>query len=52
MSMSDIWMNLSESVTEISEVLPPYFPPTTSSSETIAGLMLVVGICFGTYSGT
>ena len=30
-------MSMSESVTEFSEVLPPYFPPLTSSSVRVGG---------------
>ena len=43
-----------ESVTEFSEVLPPYFPPPTSSSVRVGGvgLVVVVGSCGGTDSGT
>ena len=45
-------MSMSESVTEFSEVLPPYFPPLTSSSVRVRVLVVVVGSCGGTDSGT
>ena len=45
-------MSMSESVTEFSEVLPPYFLHPTSSSVRVGGLVLVVGSCGGTDSGT
>ena len=45
-------MSMSESVTEFSEVLPPYFTVPTSSSVRIGGLVVVVvGSCVGTDSG-
>ena len=43
---------MSESVTEFSEVLPPYFAPPTSSSVRVRGVVVVVGGCGGTDSGT
>ena len=45
-------MSMSEIVTEFSEVLPPYFPPFTSLSVRVGGLVVVVGSCGGTDSGT
>ena len=45
-------MSMSESMTEFSEVQPPYFPPPTSSSVRVGGLVVVVGSCGGTDSGT
>ena len=45
-------MSMSESVTEFSEVLPPYFPRSTSSSVRVWGVVVVVGSCGGTDSGT
>ena len=45
-------MSIGENVTEFSEVLPPYFPPTTSSSEKVGGVVEVVGSCGDTDSGT
>ena len=45
-------MSVSRSETEFSEVLPPYLPPHTSSSVRIEGLVVVVGSCGGTDSGT
>ena len=48
-------MNLSVSVTEFSEVLPPFFPPPTFSSVRVGGVVVVVvvvGGCGGTVSGT
>ena len=45
-------MSMSESVTEFSEVLPLYFPPPTSSSVRVEGVVVVVGSCGGTDSGT
>ena len=45
-------MSMSESVTEFSEVLPPYYPPPTSSSVRVVGLVVVVGRWGGTDSGT
>ena len=38
-------MSMSESMTEFSIALPPYFPPRTSSSVRVGGLVLVVGSC-------
>ena len=35
-------MSMSESVTEFSEVLPPYFPLPTSSSVRVGALVVVV----------
>ena len=40
------------SVTEFSEVLPPSFPPPTFSSVRVGGVVVVVGGCGGTDSGT
>ena len=45
-------MIMSESVTEFSEFLPLYFPPPTSSSVRVGGLVVVVDSCGGTNSGT
>ena len=45
-------MSMSESVTEFSEVLPPYFSPPTSSSVRVGGVVVVVGSCGGTDNGT
>ena len=45
-------MNMSVSVTEFSEVLPPFFPPPTFSSVRVGGVVVVVGGCGGTVSGT
>ena len=45
-------MSMSVSVTEFSEVLPPFFPPHTFSSVTVEGVVVVVGDCGGTDSGT
>ena len=45
-------MNMRESVTEFFEVLPPFFPSPTSSSVRVGGLVVVVGSCGGTDSGT
>ena len=45
-------MSMSESVTEFSEVLPPYFPRTTSSSVRVGGLVVMVGNYGGTDSAT
>ena len=45
-------MSMSESLTEFCEVLPPYFPPPTSSSVRVGGVVVVVGSCGGTDSGT
>ena len=46
-------MNMhSVSVTEFSEVLPPFFPPPTFSSVKVGGVLVVVGGCGGTVSGT
>ena len=46
-------MSMSESVTEFSEVLPPYFPPPTPSSVRVGGVVVVgVGSCGGIDSGT
>ena len=44
-------MSMSESVTEFSEVLPPDFPPPTSSSVRVGG-DVVVDSCGGIDSGT
>ena len=43
---------MSVSVTEFSEVLPPFFPPLTFSSVRVWGVVVVVGGCGGTDSGT
>ena len=40
------------SVSEFSEVLPPFFPPPTFSSVRVGGVVVVVGGCGGTVSGT
>ena len=45
-------MNMSVSVTEFSEVLPPFFPPPTFSSVRVGGVVVVMGGCGGTVSGT
>ena len=45
-------MSMSESVTELSAVLPPFFPPPTSASARVGGVVVVVGSCGGTDSGT
>ena len=45
-------MRMSVSVTESSEVLPPFFPPPTFSSVRVGGVVVVVGGCGGTDSGT
>ena len=46
-------MSMNESVTEFSEVLPPYFPSPTSSSVIVGKVVVVVvGSCGGTDSGT
>ena len=45
-------MNISVSVTEFSEVLHPFFPPPTFSSVWVGGVVVVVGGCGGTVSGT
>ena len=37
---------------EFSEVLPPFFLPPTFSSVRVGGLVVVVGTCGGTDSGT
>ena len=40
-------------MTEFSEVLPPYFPPPISSPVRVGGVVVVVvGSCGGTDSGT
>ena len=43
---------MSVSVTEFSEVLPLFFPPPTFSSVTVGGVVVAVGGCGGTDSGT
>ena len=45
-------MNMSVSVTEFSEILPPFFPPPTFSSVRVGAVVVVVGGCGGTVSGT
>ena len=45
-------MSMSESVNEFSEVLNPYFPLPTSSSVRVFRVVVVVGSCGGTDSGT
>ena len=40
------------SVTELSEVLPRFFRPPTFSSVRVGGVVVVVGGCGGTDSGT
>ena len=42
---------MTESVTEFSEVLHPYFPPPTYSSVRVGGLVVEIGSCDGTDSG-
>ena len=44
-------MSMSVSVTEFTEVLPPFFPPPTFSSVRVEGVVVVVGGCGGTDSG-
>ena len=44
-------MSMSVSVTELSEVLLNVFPPPTSSSVRVGGVVVVVGSCGGTDSG-
>ena len=51
MSMSESVI-MSESVTEFSGVLPLYFPPPTSSSVRVGGIVVVVGSCGSTDSCT
>ena len=41
-------MSMSVSVTEFSEVLPPFFPPPTFSSVRVGEVVVVVGGCGGT----
>ena len=43
---------VSVSVTKFSEVVPPFFPPQTFSSVRVGGVVVVVGACGGTDSGT
>ena len=45
-------MSVSVSATEFSEVLPHFFPPPTFSSVRVRGVVVVVGGCGGTDSGT
>ena len=47
-------MNMNVSVTEFSEVLPPFFPPSTFSSVRVGGVVVVVvvGGWGGTVKGT
>ena len=45
-------MSMGESVTEFSEVLPPYIPSPTSSYIRVGGVVVMVGSCGGTDSGT
>ena len=46
-------MRMSVSVTEFSEVLPPFFPPPTFLSVRVGGVVVVVvDGCGGTDSGT
>ena len=45
-------MSMRESVTEFSEVLPPYVPPPTFSSVRVGGLVVVVGSCGCADSGS
>ena len=45
-------MSMSESVTEFSEVLPPYFATPTSSYVRVGGKVVVAGSRGGTESGT
>ena len=51
LSVSVFQMSMSVSVTEFSEVLPPFFIPPTFSTVRVGGLV-VVGGCGGTDSGT
>ena len=41
-----------ESVAEFSEVLPPFFPPQTSSSVRVGVVVVVIDSCGGSDSGT
>ena len=43
---------MSVSVTEFSEVLSPFFPPPTFSSVRVGEVVVMVGGCGGTDSGT
>ena len=43
---------MSVNVTEFSDVLPPFFPPPTFSSVRVGWIVVVVGSCGGTDSGT
>ena len=52
LSVSVFQMSMSVSVTEFSEVFPPFFPPPTFSSARVGGVEVVVGGCGGTDSGT
>ena len=45
-------MSMSEIVTEFYEALPPFFPPPISSSVRVGWVVVVVGSCGGTDSGT
>ena len=45
-------MSMSVSVTEFSEVLPPFFPPPSFSSVRVGGVVVVVGSCGGTDNDT
>ena len=45
-------MCVSVSVTEFSEVLPPFFPPPTFPSVRVGWGVVEVGGCVGTGSGT
>ena len=45
-------MSMGVSVTKFSEVLPPFFPPPTFSSVSVRRVVVVVGGCGGTDSGT
>ena len=45
-------MRMSVSVTEFSEVLPPFFPPPSFSSVRVGGVVVVVGGYGGTDSGS
>ena len=50
-----VFLSVCVSVTEFSEVLPPFFPPPTFSSVRVGGVVVVVvmvGGCGGTDSGT
>ena len=52
LSLCVFQMRMSVSVIELSEVLPPFFPPPTFSSVRVGRVVVVVGGCGGTDSGT